>query len=58
MRELRKAPPAEAKEEPGLRSGKRMTAQAVALAADYILLRLPHEVEGLFSDWLDAHLPD
>ncbi len=30
--ELRKAPHAEAKEEPGLRSGKRMTAQAVALA--------------------------
>ncbi len=30
MRELRKAPHAEAKEEPGLRSGKRMTAQVVA----------------------------
>ena len=32
LRELRKASHAEAKEEPGLRSGKRMTAQAAALA--------------------------
>ncbi len=32
VRELRKAPHAEAKEEPGLRSGKRMTAQVVGLA--------------------------
>ena len=32
VRELWKAPHAEAKEEPGLRSGKRMTAQVVALA--------------------------
>ncbi len=32
VRELRKVSHAKAKEEPGLRSGKRMTAQAVALA--------------------------
>ncbi len=32
VRGLRKAPHAEAKEEPGLSSGKRMTAQVVALA--------------------------
>ena len=32
MRELRKVPHAEAKEESGLRSGKLMTAQVVALA--------------------------
>ena len=32
VRELRKVPHAEAKEEPGLRSGKRMTAQAAELA--------------------------
>ena len=32
VRQLRKAPHAEAKEEPGSRSGKRMTAQAVAFA--------------------------
>ena len=31
MQALRKAPHAEAKEEPGVRSGKRMTAQVVAL---------------------------
>ena len=32
MQALRKVPHAEAKEEPGLRSGKRMTTQVVALA--------------------------
>jgi DNA repair photolyase len=26
--------------------------------AGYVLLRLPHEVEGLFVEWLDAHYPD
>lgn len=26
--------------------------------AAWILLRLPHEVEGLFNDWLEEHLPD
>lgn len=23
----------------------------------YILIRLPHEVRGLFSDWLEQHMP-
>lgn len=32
--------------------------QAGALRAGYVLLRLPHEVEGLFADWLTAHVPD
>jgi DNA repair photolyase len=31
---------------------------AGAGAADYILLRLPGEVRGLFAEWLDAHYPD
>jgi DNA repair photolyase len=32
--------------------------QAGALRTGYILLRLPREVEGLFTDWLEAHVPD
>lgn len=28
-----------------------------AVAADYVLLRLPHEVQGLFEEWLRAHYP-
>ncbi len=31
---------------------------AGAATAGYVLLRLPHEVAGLFREWLDAHLPD
>jgi len=31
---------------------------AGARAADYVLLRLPHEVAGLFRDWLERHHPD
>ena len=33
-------------------------AQAGAVSAGYILLRLPLEVKVLFSEWLDAHYPD
>ena len=33
-------------------------AQAGARSAGYVLLRLPHEVEGLFTEWLRAHYPD
>lgn len=29
-----------------------------AIAANYILLRLPREIEGLFQEWLAAHAPD
>lgn len=32
-------------------------ADAGALEATYILLRLPREVSGLFQDWLQAHYP-
>jgi DNA repair photolyase len=33
-------------------------AQAGALSASYIPVRLPHEVAPLFRAWLDAHFPD
>jgi DNA repair photolyase len=29
-----------------------------ATSAGYVLLRLPHEVEGLFVEWLHEHYPD
>ena len=32
-------------------------AEAGATEATYILLRLPHEVAGLFQEWLQAHYP-
>jgi DNA repair photolyase len=33
-------------------------ARAGAGSAAYVLLRLPHEVRGLFYEWLEAHYPD
>jgi DNA repair photolyase len=33
-------------------------ARSGAIAAGYVLLRLPHEVESLFVEWLHAHYPD
>ncbi|MGD8310700.1 MAG: PA0069 family radical SAM protein [Chromatiales bacterium] len=30
---------------------------AGARCAGYVLLRLPHEVEGMFAEWLEAHYP-
>jgi DNA repair photolyase len=33
-------------------------AQRGASSAGYVLLRLPHEVEGLFTEWLQHHYPD
>jgi DNA repair photolyase len=33
-------------------------ADAGARSASYIVLRLPHGVKELFSDWLEAHFPD
>lgn len=32
-------------------------AEAGAQSAGYVLLRLPHEVEGLFNEWLEVHHP-
>jgi len=33
-------------------------AAAGARSAGYVLLRLPHEVAGLFIEWLETHYPD
>ena len=33
-------------------------AEAGASSAGYVMLRLPHEVKQLFSEWLDEHIPD
>jgi DNA repair photolyase len=33
-------------------------AEAGACNAHYIFLRLPHEVAGLFAEWLESHFPD
>ena len=33
-------------------------AQAGATRAGYVLLRLPHEIKGLFRDWLAEHYPE
>ena len=32
--------------------------EAGAVSANYILLRLPLEISGMFRDWLDAHFPE
>ena len=32
-------------------------AEAGALSAGYVVLRLPHELKDVFCDWLDAHYP-
>jgi DNA repair photolyase len=33
-------------------------ATAGAVGAGYVLLRLPHEIKGLFAEWLEEHFPD
>jgi DNA repair photolyase len=33
-------------------------AECGACSAGYVLLRLPHEVKGLFIEWLNEHYPD
>ncbi len=33
-------------------------AEAGASGAGYIVMRLPHGVKGLFTDWLEAHFPE
>jgi DNA repair photolyase len=33
-------------------------AAAGAKAAGYTIVRLPHELKGLFREWLDLHVPD
>jgi DNA repair photolyase len=36
----------------------RAAADAGAVSANWVLLRLPHELEELFEDWLAEHRPD
>ena len=43
--------------EPELEQIIKAAVAAGAGCADYILLRLPHELTTLFSDWLDEHYP-
>jgi DNA repair photolyase len=40
-----------------LESIVKTVAEAGALSAGYVLLRLPREVEGLFKEWLEVHHP-
>jgi DNA repair photolyase len=35
-----------------------LSAGAGANCAGYVLLRLPHELKGLFREWLEVHLPE
>jgi DNA repair photolyase len=41
-----------------LESILEQAAQAGAVSAGAMLLRLPHELGALFTDWLNVHLPD
>lgn len=43
--------------EPELEQIIKAATEAGAGCADYILLRLPHELTTLFCDWLDEHYP-
>ncbi|PFH11741.1 DNA repair photolyase [Collimonas sp. PA-H2] len=44
--------------EPDLERIIEAAAEAGAVCANYIVLRLPWEVNPLFQDWLNAHFPD
>jgi DNA repair photolyase len=35
----------------------KQAAEAGAINAGYVLLRLPHEIKDLFKEWLDTHYP-
>ncbi len=43
--------------DPELETILEAAAAAGARSAGYVLLRLPHEIKDLFSDWLQAHYP-
>lgn len=36
----------------------QVSAEAGASGAGYVLLRLPHELRAMFTEWLQAHFPD
>lgn len=44
--------------DPEIETVMKAAHDAGAVAASWILLRLPREVEPLFRDWLDRHMPD
>ncbi len=44
--------------EPEIETLLQAAADAGAVTADYVLMRLPLEVSPLFRDWLEAHYPD
>lgn len=52
------APLIPALNEPELEHLLEAAADAGAKRAGYVLLRLPLEIAGLFSEWLEAHYPD
>jgi len=52
------APVIPALTDPDLEAILTASTEAGARAASWIMLRLPHEVSGLFRDWLDEHYPD
>jgi DNA repair photolyase len=52
------APLIPALNEPELEQLLEAAADAGARRAGYVLLRLPLEIAGLFTEWLEAHYPD
>jgi DNA repair photolyase len=52
------APLIPALNDPELEALLEAAADAGATRAGYVLLRLPLEIAGLFTEWLEAHYPD
>ena len=52
------APMIPALNDPELEAILEAARAAGAMAAGYVFLRLPHELKGLFEEWLDNHYPD
>jgi DNA repair photolyase len=52
------APMIPALNEPEIEQLLEAAAGAGATRAGYVVLRLPHEIASLFTEWLDAHYPD
>jgi DNA repair photolyase len=52
------APLIPALNEPEMEALLEAAAEAGATRAGYVLLRLPLEIAGLFTEWLDTHYPD
>jgi len=51
------APMIPALTDPDLEKVLAAAREAGARTADYVLLRLPHELKTVFTDWLEAHYP-